>query len=56
MDKFIGYSAEHGFVEIEQANEALAQHQCYIQDLIYIGYEQRFLQHLSKFTIVRLRT
>ena len=55
MDKFIGYSAYKGFVEIEQANEALAQHHCYLHDLIYIGYELRFVQHLVDYLTYRIK-
>jgi len=55
MDKFIGYDPARGFMEFEQASEALAEHQCYIHNYTYIGYTERFLQHLKVFTVVGIR-
>jgi len=49
MDSFIGYNVMDGIVRFKQANAALAQHHCYIKDLIYIGYEARFVYHLGHF-------
>ena len=54
MDNFIGYSSEIGFVELEQANEALAQHAFYIRGWIYIGYKARFVQNLTEFLAIEL--
>ena len=55
MDKFIGYSFNTGFVVFDNANEALAQHHCYLHDLIYIGYELRFVQHLVDYLTYRIK-